>query len=65
MNYAVQMGPSGLMYISSFMKTDSAIQKLLGGIHIQTYRQQGDLISLHLFYQNKESRLMIRYMTCF
>jgi hypothetical protein len=48
--------------IPSFIKTDSPIQKLIGGggytdRHTHTYRQQGDLISLLLFYQNKESRL--------
>jgi hypothetical protein len=30
---------------------------LIVGTHIQTHRQQGDLISLLLFYQSKESRL--------
>jgi hypothetical protein len=33
----------------SFRKIPSDIQKLLGGIHIQTHRQQGDLASLLLF----------------
>jgi hypothetical protein len=45
-------------YIPSFLKICSAIQKLLeGGIHIQARRQQGDLISLHLFFENKGSKL--------
>jgi hypothetical protein len=31
--YAVEMGSDAMMYIRNFMKTDSAIQKLKGGIH--------------------------------
>jgi hypothetical protein len=46
MKYAVQMASCGMIYIPSFIKTGSAIQKL----HIQTHRQQGDLISLLLFF---------------
>jgi hypothetical protein len=49
MNYAVEMGSGALICISSFIKIDSAIQKLIGGIHIRIHRQQGDLISLLLF----------------
>jgi hypothetical protein len=37
-------------------KIGSGIQKLIG----EDYRQHGDLISLLLFSQNKESRLKIR-----
>jgi hypothetical protein len=37
-----------------FHKIGSGIQKLIGEIH----RQKGDLISLLLFFQNKESRLI-------
>jgi hypothetical protein len=53
------MGPGAmiLVHTSSFITTGSGIQKLLGGIHIQTHRQQDDFISLLLFLQNKESRL--------
>jgi hypothetical protein len=43
------------IYIPSFIKIGSDIQKLLRGIH--THGQQGDLISLVLCLQNKESRL--------
>jgi hypothetical protein len=57
MKYALEMGSSGMIYIPSFIKIVSGIQKLLGGIHIQIYRQQRDLISLILFFQNKEIRL--------
>jgi hypothetical protein len=63
MNYAVEMGPGSLIYIPSLIKISLAIQKLIGGIHKQTHRdthrRQGDLISLLLFLQNKESRLII------
>jgi hypothetical protein len=48
------MGPVAIIYISSFIKTVSGIQKLIGG-YTQTHRRIDDLISLLLF--NKESRL--------
>jgi hypothetical protein len=57
MKYAVEMGSGAMIYIPSFIRTGSGIQNLLRGIHIQTHRQQGDLKSLSLFFQNKESRL--------
>jgi predicted ABC-type transport system involved in lysophospholipase L1 biosynthesis ATPase subunit len=41
------------MGAGAVIKIGSGIQKLIGGIH----RQQGDLISLLLFFQNKESGL--------
>jgi hypothetical protein len=47
------MGSGAMIYIQSFIKIASGIQKFTGGIH----RQHGDLISLFLFFQNKESRL--------
>jgi hypothetical protein len=52
MNYAVEMGSGAMIYeyIPSFIKIGSGIQKLLGGIHKQTHRQQGDLISPLLFF---------------
>jgi hypothetical protein len=31
MKYAVEMGSGAMKYILSFMKTDSGIQKLIGG----------------------------------
>jgi hypothetical protein len=40
-----------MKYPPSFIKTDSGIQKLRGS---WVHRQQGDLISLLLFFQNKE-----------
>jgi hypothetical protein len=42
MKYAVEMDLATIMYIPSFIKIGSSIQKLIWGIH----RQQGDLISL-------------------
>jgi hypothetical protein len=55
--YAVEMGSGAIIYIPSFIKTGSGILKLMGRIHIQIHRHQGDLISLLLFFQNKGSRL--------
>jgi hypothetical protein len=46
MKYTVEMGSSAMIYIPSFIKTGSAIQKLRGGIH----KQHGDSISLILFF---------------
>jgi hypothetical protein len=34
MNYAVEMASGALIYIPSFIKTGSAIQKLIRGKHI-------------------------------
>jgi hypothetical protein len=51
------MGSGAMIYIATFRKIGSGIQKLIGGIYVQTHRQQGDLISLLLFFQYKESRL--------
>jgi hypothetical protein len=34
MKYAVEMGSGCMIYISSFINTDSAIQKLIRGIQI-------------------------------
>jgi hypothetical protein len=57
MKYAVGMGLGAMIYIPSFIKSGSGIQKLIGGMHIKT--QQGDPTSLLLFLQNKESRLKV------
>jgi hypothetical protein len=32
--YATEMGSRAMIYIPSFIKTGSGIQKLLGGIHL-------------------------------
>jgi hypothetical protein len=58
MMYAVDMGSGAVIYKSNFTKISLGIQKLMEWgrfTHIQTQRQHGDLISLHLFFQNKES----------
>jgi hypothetical protein len=39
MKYAAEMGSGGKLYIPSFVKIDSAIQKLMAGINRQTDRQ--------------------------
>jgi hypothetical protein len=58
MKYAVEMGSGAVIYIISFVKIGSGIQKLMGGGGgTQTHRQLGDGISLLLFIKNKESRL--------
>jgi hypothetical protein len=36
MKYAVEMGSVTMIYIPSFVKIGSGIQKLIGGIHIHT-----------------------------
>jgi hypothetical protein len=53
MKYVVEMGSGVMTYIPSFIKIGSGIQKLIEGIH----GQHGDVISLLLFFQNKESGL--------
>jgi hypothetical protein len=52
MKYAVEM-----IYISSFMKIDKCIQKLVGG-HTGTHREHGARVSLLLIFQNSESKLI-------
>jgi hypothetical protein len=52
MKYAVEMGSGAIMYIASFIKTGSGIQKLMGKIH--RHRQHKPTFIL---FQNKENRL--------
>jgi hypothetical protein len=59
MNYAVEMGSGAMIYIPSFMKTGSGIQKLWWKGDSHTHIEQDDLMSLLSFFQNKESRLII------
>jgi hypothetical protein len=56
MKYAVEMGSAAMIYIPSFIKIDSDIQKIMGGggntqtawrLHKPTF----------IFLQNKKSRL--------
>jgi hypothetical protein len=58
MKYAVEMGSGGMIYIPRFIKFGSDIQKLIRWGY--THRQQDDVISVLLFFQNKESRLKVK-----
>jgi hypothetical protein len=40
MKYAVEMGSGAMMYVPSFIKICSGMQKLLGGIHSHTDRRE-------------------------
>jgi hypothetical protein len=44
MKHAVEMGSGAILYIPSFIKIRSGIQKLMEGIH--RHRQEGDRIRL-------------------
>jgi hypothetical protein len=55
MKYNVEMGSGAMIYVPSFIETCSDIQKLMGE-DTQTHRQDGDCISLLLFFQNKEGK---------
>jgi hypothetical protein len=58
MKYVVVIGSGAMVYIPNYIKAGSGIQTLIRG-GTQPHRQQGDLISLLLVFQNKESRLKI------
>jgi hypothetical protein len=47
------------IYVPIFINIGSGIPSLIGVIHRHTHRQQGDLISLLLFFQNTERRLKL------
>jgi hypothetical protein len=47
------MGSGAVIYVPRFIKIDSGIQKLIGGIH--THRQQRDLISLLYFFEIRKA----------
>jgi hypothetical protein len=47
--YADEMGSGGRLYAPKFMKIVSGIQKL-----IQTYREQGELVSLSYFFRMRK-----------
>jgi hypothetical protein len=53
MKYAVEMGSGAKIYIPSFIKVSSGIQKLIGEIY--RHRQYEDPINLLSFFQNRES----------
>jgi hypothetical protein len=54
--YAVEMGPDAKICVPGFINIGSGIQNWMGNTH--TCRQHGDLVSLSLFLQNKESMLI-------
>jgi hypothetical protein len=56
MKYAIEMFSVTIIYVPSSIKIGSGSQKLMGDA--QTHGQQGDVISLHLFFQSKASRLV-------
>jgi hypothetical protein len=55
MKYTVEVGSGAVIYVPSFIKIDSGIQKLIG--RDSKTRRDTDLISLFLFFRNKESML--------
>jgi hypothetical protein len=54
------MGSGAMIYIPSFIKIGSGIQKLIMG-ELQTHRLDSDLISPFLFFENEES--VLKYET--
>jgi hypothetical protein len=57
MKYAVEVGSVTMIYIPCFIKTLRNSKVNTG--ESQTHRENGDPISLLLFFQNKKSRLTI------
>jgi hypothetical protein len=51
------MGSGAMIYKPSFIKIGSGIQRLGGG-YTYRHRQQGDLISLLVFFQAKKEHLL-------
>jgi hypothetical protein len=56
MKYAVDEGSGTTLYIPTFIKIGSGIQKLIGG-HTDTNTEDGDRLSRLLYPQKKGSRL--------
>jgi hypothetical protein len=48
------MGSGAMIYIPSFIKIGSGIQKMIRGMHIKAHYQQGDLMNLLLFLEDEE-----------
>jgi hypothetical protein len=53
MKYVVEKGSGVMIYVPSFIRIGLGIRKFLSG----TRRQQDGVISLFVFFRNKESRL--------
>jgi hypothetical protein len=58
MTCATEMGSGAMICKPSLIKIGSGFRNLIGGKHTQ--RQNGDCVSLLLFFQNKEGRLKIQ-----
>jgi hypothetical protein len=56
MQYNIEKGSGAMIYISSFMKIGSGIQKLIGVIYRQTASDH--ICVLIFFFQNKGNGLM-------
>jgi hypothetical protein len=48
------MGSGAMIYVPSFIKIGSGVQKLIRGIHRHTHRQLRDLISLLYLFKIRE-----------
>jgi hypothetical protein len=59
MKQALEIGSGAMTYIPSFIKTGSAIHRLMREGYVKPLREHGYRISLFLFFQNKESMLKI------
>jgi hypothetical protein len=57
------MIPSAMIYAPSLKKIDSGIQKLIWGEEFAE-KQHGELVSLHSFSKNMESRLKPLTIVC-
>jgi hypothetical protein len=58
MKYTAEMDSGAMMYVPRFIKMDSAIQKLIGGIHRNTETQTAWRSHQPIFiFQNMKSRL--------
>jgi hypothetical protein len=57
MNYAVEISSGAMIYTPNFIKIGSGIQKVIGGVHIQTHRQKAIHKPTYISFQNKEIRL--------
>jgi hypothetical protein len=55
MKHVVEMGDGAMIHIPNFINIGLSSHRLLKGM--QTQKKQGELISVFLFFQNKESKL--------